>query len=169
MSTSLRTSGGAGGGSHHGRKCPPRAHPPLSSCGSNRNIRQYPRPHRPRLDPLLSPCLHQRRMDSSLTGRGVEHGGGHRRGHRFSSRSPSFVGGAAAGLNNGTGGSTSLRTSSGAGGGSHHGRKCPPRAHPPLFSCVALIVISVNTPVPTVPVRIHSHLHVYVSAERTAP
>ena len=44
-----------------------------------------------------------------------------------------------------------------------------PHAPIPHCSRVALIVISVNTPVPTVPVRIHSHLHVYVSAERTAP
>ena len=41
-----------------------------------------------------------------------------------------------------------------------------PHAPIPHCSRVALIVISVNTPVPT---RIHSHLHVYVSAERTAP
>ena len=107
-------------------------------------------------------------MDSSLTGRGGEHGGGHRRGHRFSSRSPLFVGGAAAGLNNGTGGLRVFEPVAVLVAGVTTVENVP---HAPIPHCsrVALIVISVNTPVPTVPVRIHSHLHVYVSAERTAP
>ena len=43
--------------------------------------------------------------------------------------------------------------------------------HAPIPHCprVVVIVIPINTPAPTVPVRIHSNIHVYVSAKRTSP